>query len=91
MISKVLGHAGYCPDLPRMGAGWPLVTLDDSALEDEKEEEVMGCGLWACERGAGDGIQVVQKVALQPFSEQTQSSVLLLKGDSQDTQVLPVQ
>ena len=36
-------------------------------------------------------MQVVQKVALQLFSEQTHSSVLLLKGDSQDTQVLPVQ
>ena len=36
-------------------------------------------------------MQIVQKVVLQLFSEQTQSSVLLLKGDSQDTQVLPVQ
>ncbi len=36
-------------------------------------------------------MQVVQKVVLQLFSEQIQSSVLLLKGDSQDTQVLPVQ
>ena len=74
-----------------MGAGWPLFTLDDGALEDGREDEVLGCGLWICGREAGDGMQEVQKVALQLFSEQTQSSVLLLKGDSQDTQVLPVQ
>ena len=41
MISKVLGHWGYCPDLSRMGADWPLIILEDGALEDEDEDEVV--------------------------------------------------
>jgi hypothetical protein len=76
-----------------MGADWPLIILEDGALEDEDEDEVVDGSFWAWtwERDAGGGMQALQKAALQLRAEQTQSSVLLIKGASHDIQVFPVQ